>query len=133
MIRIKAPGRICLFGEHQDYLNYPVIAMAISKYIYLEAKKNSETKFIMLKLPRQFQLAHIISISIVIHMIHNLATVERGQAELGLGLFCFGLKLFHLGNRHSGKNDHTGDGKDHHDSQDVEENGPLTFSLNWIF
>ena len=39
MIRIKAPGRICLFGEHQDYLNYPVIAMAISKYIYLEAKK----------------------------------------------------------------------------------------------
>jgi len=47
MIRIKAPGRICLFGEHQDYLNYPVIAMAISKYIYLEAKKISEPKFVI--------------------------------------------------------------------------------------
>ncbi len=47
MIRIKSPGRICLFGEHQDYLNYPVIAMAISKYIYLEAKRITETKFII--------------------------------------------------------------------------------------
>nr|MDO8116777.1 galactokinase family protein [Candidatus Sigynarchaeota archaeon] len=24
-----APGRICLFGEHQDYLNFPVIAASI--------------------------------------------------------------------------------------------------------
>ncbi|MHA1284250.1 MAG: mevalonate kinase family protein [Promethearchaeota archaeon] len=47
MIRIKAPGRICLFGEHQDYLNYPIIAMAISRYIYLEAKRISENKFII--------------------------------------------------------------------------------------
>lgn len=47
MIRLKAPGRICLFGEHQDYLNYPVIAMAISKYIYLEAKRVSEPKFLI--------------------------------------------------------------------------------------
>jgi len=30
MIRLKSPGRICLFGEHQDYLNYPIISMAIS-------------------------------------------------------------------------------------------------------
>ncbi|TFG24812.1 MAG: GHMP kinase [Promethearchaeota archaeon] len=45
MIRIKSPGRICLFGEHQDYLNYPVIAMAISKYIYLEAERIPEKKF----------------------------------------------------------------------------------------
>ncbi len=28
-IRTSAPGRICLFGEHQDYLRLPVIAMAI--------------------------------------------------------------------------------------------------------
>ena len=47
MIRLKAPGRICLFGEHQDYLNYPVIAMAISKYIYLEASRISTQKFII--------------------------------------------------------------------------------------
>jgi galactokinase len=47
MIRLKAPGRICLFGEHQDYLNLPVIAMAISKYIYLEAKRISEPQFLI--------------------------------------------------------------------------------------
>ena len=45
MIRIKSPGRICLFGEHQDYLDYPIISMAISKYIYLDAKKISAKKF----------------------------------------------------------------------------------------
>ena len=45
MIRLKAPARICLFGEHQDYLNYPVIAMAISKYIYLEASRISDQQF----------------------------------------------------------------------------------------
>ena len=45
MIRIKSPGRICLFGEHQDYLGYPIISMAISKYIYLEAESISEKKF----------------------------------------------------------------------------------------
>jgi galactokinase len=45
MIKIKSPGRICLFGEHQDYLDYPVIAMAISKYIYLEAERISDRYF----------------------------------------------------------------------------------------
>jgi len=47
MIRVKAPGRICLFGEHQDYLNYPTISMAISKYIYLEARRQNLSKFII--------------------------------------------------------------------------------------
>jgi len=45
MIRIKSPGRICLFGEHQDYLDYPIISMAISKYIYLEAERISAKRF----------------------------------------------------------------------------------------
>ncbi|HLX11276.1 MAG TPA: galactokinase family protein [Bacteroidota bacterium] len=29
-LRVSTPGRICLFGEHQDYLHLPVIAAAIS-------------------------------------------------------------------------------------------------------
>ena len=29
-MEISTPGRICLFGEHQDYLGLPVIPMAIS-------------------------------------------------------------------------------------------------------
>lgn len=28
-IKSSAPGRICLFGEHQDYLGFPVIAAAV--------------------------------------------------------------------------------------------------------
>jgi len=47
MIRLKAPARVCLFGEHQDYLNYPVISMAMSKYIYLEAERISQKIFII--------------------------------------------------------------------------------------
>ncbi|MCH1575403.1 MAG: galactokinase family protein, partial [Flavobacteriales bacterium] len=27
----SAPGRLCLFGEHQDYLGLPVIAMAMNR------------------------------------------------------------------------------------------------------
>jgi galactokinase len=33
---VSTPGRICLFGEHQDYLGLPVIAAAISKRIQLK-------------------------------------------------------------------------------------------------
>lgn len=29
-MEVSAPGRICLFGDHQDYLGLPVISMAIS-------------------------------------------------------------------------------------------------------
>ena len=45
MIRIRSPGRICLFGEHQDYLGYPIVSLAISKYIFLEAHKIIEPIF----------------------------------------------------------------------------------------
>lgn len=31
----SAPGRLCLFGEHQDYLGLPVIAMAINRRCHL--------------------------------------------------------------------------------------------------
>ncbi|PHR68797.1 MAG: galactokinase [Lutibacter sp.] len=40
MIEVLAPARICLFGDHQDYLGLPVIACAIDRYIKLSAIKN---------------------------------------------------------------------------------------------
>lgn len=40
-----APGRTCLFGDHQDYLGLPVIACAISRNIKLTAVKNNTQVF----------------------------------------------------------------------------------------
>ena len=39
---VSTPGRICLFGEHQDYLGLPVIAAAISKRIQLKGAFRSD-------------------------------------------------------------------------------------------
>lgn len=44
-IKIKAPGRTCLFGDHQDYLGLPVIACAIDRHIFLEATPNTLKTF----------------------------------------------------------------------------------------
>ncbi|MCB0458471.1 MAG: galactokinase [Flavobacteriaceae bacterium] len=40
-----APGRVCLFGDHQDYLGLPIIASAIDRHISLKAKKNNSKVF----------------------------------------------------------------------------------------
>jgi galactokinase len=44
-INITAPGRICLFGDHQDYLGLPVIACAINRKISLRAYPNTKDVF----------------------------------------------------------------------------------------
>jgi galactokinase len=45
MITVKVPARICLFGDHQDYLGLPVIAASIDRYLTLEAKPQEKTCF----------------------------------------------------------------------------------------
>ena len=45
MKKIRVPSRICLFGDHQDYLNLPVIAAAIDRYMYLEYTPTSSSFF----------------------------------------------------------------------------------------
>lgn len=45
----SAPGRICLFGDHQDYLGLPIIATTIDKEITVTASKNNLSKFIIYK------------------------------------------------------------------------------------
>jgi len=42
---VKAPGRICLFGDHQDYLQLPIIACAINRYITITGIPNSYKYF----------------------------------------------------------------------------------------
>ncbi len=44
-ITASAPGRICLFGEHQDYLGLPVIAAAVDLRIEGSAKLNIQNQF----------------------------------------------------------------------------------------
>ena len=41
MIQVKAPARICFFEDHQDYLDLPVIAGTINRYIFIEGTPNS--------------------------------------------------------------------------------------------
>ncbi len=42
-----APGRTCLFGDHQDYLGLPVIACAIDRSIKLTATQNDLHSFVL--------------------------------------------------------------------------------------
>ncbi len=50
LLKISTPGRICLFGEHQDYLGLPIIATAISRRIFIEGTKRND-KVIRINLP----------------------------------------------------------------------------------
>lgn len=43
----KAPGRICLFGDHQDYLELPIIACAINRYITIQGTPNNTDTFVI--------------------------------------------------------------------------------------
>ena len=49
-LAISTPGRICLFGEHQDYLYLPVIPAAISLRIRIEGRRRSDS-LVRLSLP----------------------------------------------------------------------------------
>ena len=40
-----APGRVCLFGDHQDYLELPVIACAIDRIMQINAQENEKDHF----------------------------------------------------------------------------------------
>jgi galactokinase len=46
-ITVSTPGRICLFGEHQDYLGLPVIAAAISRRVNIEGFNRTDGKAIL--------------------------------------------------------------------------------------
>ena len=47
---VSAPGRVCLFGEHQDYLGLPVIAAAIDLRVRVEGRPANE-RVLRLRLP----------------------------------------------------------------------------------
>lgn len=41
-LKISTPGRVCLFGEHLDYLQLPVVASAISLRISIEGVRRND-------------------------------------------------------------------------------------------
>jgi galactokinase len=41
-IAYSTPGRVCLFGEHQDYLGLPVVPCAVSLRITMEARRRDD-------------------------------------------------------------------------------------------
>ena len=41
-LKISTPGRVCLFGEHQDYLQLPIVACAISLRISIEGTRRND-------------------------------------------------------------------------------------------
>jgi galactokinase len=42
-LKISTPGRVCLFGEHQDYLKLPIVACAISLRISIDGIRRDDT------------------------------------------------------------------------------------------
>ncbi|GEM_PF-51313 len=42
MVKVATPGRICLFGEHQDYLGLPVISAAVNLFMKIFARRRNE-------------------------------------------------------------------------------------------
>lgn len=46
----KAPGRICLFGDHQDYLGLPIIACAINRFVEIHGMIN-DSEEICIEMP----------------------------------------------------------------------------------
>ena len=47
IILSQAPGRICLFGDHQDYLELPIIACAIDRRLDIKATPNGTNEFLI--------------------------------------------------------------------------------------
>jgi galactokinase len=46
-LKVSSPGRICLFGEHQDYLDLDVVAAAISLRLYIEGRPRNDRQFLI--------------------------------------------------------------------------------------
>jgi len=44
-LKVSSPARLCLFGEHQDFLGLPVVAVAINRRFHVEFKKRPDKLF----------------------------------------------------------------------------------------
>tara|TARA_B100001059_G_scaffold67702_1_gene64519 strand:- start:2843 stop:3913 length:1071 start_codon:yes stop_codon:yes gene_type:complete len=66
-----APGRVCLFGDHQDYLELPVIASAIDRMMQIDAEENGKDHF-EIDMPDMAQKR-------TIPLLQDIDEIERGD------------------------------------------------------
>ncbi len=67
----RAPGRVCLFGDHQDYIQLPVIACAIDRLMQIDAVENGK-KYFEVEMPDLDQKK-------IIPIKQNLDLIQRGD------------------------------------------------------
>ncbi|MFX0100847.1 MAG: mevalonate kinase [Candidatus Hodarchaeota archaeon] len=89
-----APGRICLFGEHQDYHGLPVIAGAIDLGLYIEFKGYRDDQKISIDMP-DIEKHRVIDIEYPIEYIKkrdylasSLNVLERNGIKITKGFNC---------------------------------------------
>jgi galactokinase len=46
-LQVSSPGRMCLFGEHQDYFGLAIIAGAIDLRLTISGKRRGDQKFVI--------------------------------------------------------------------------------------
>ena len=86
----KAPARVCLFGDHQDYLGLPVIACAINKYIVVEGVPNN-TNYLIFNLTDLGQIVEInldedfSSLKKGDHIRHVIKTLKNNNININKG------------------------------------------------
>ena len=86
----KAPARVCLFGDHQDYLGLPVIACAINKYIVVEGVPNN-TNYLIFNLIDLGQIVEInldedfSSLKKGDHVRHVIKTLKNNNININKG------------------------------------------------
>ena len=86
----KAPARVCLFGDHQDYLGLPVIACAINKYIVVEGVPN-KTNYLIFNLIDLGQIVEInldedfSSLKKGDHIRHVIKTLKNNNININKG------------------------------------------------
>jgi len=91
-MEISTPGRVCLFGEHQDYLGLPVLAMAISLRSFIKSTPRNDSQVIIRKPDigetEKFDLNNIKYSSSKDHFKSGLKVCKRFGFKFSKGFEC---------------------------------------------
>lgn len=97
-IKVSAPGRVCLFGEHQDYLNLVVIPAAINMRCHIKGSTTEDGKITLndkvfkeiIEIPftqknkaEPFKLQPNDYFKAVLNVIIKKGHLKKGEGQLG--------------------------------------------------